>query len=36
MCDIEAKLHTFNDFKNIVLPRIEAGGYNVIQLMAIL
>lgn len=36
MCGIEAKIHSYRDFKDTVLPIVEAGGYNVIQLMAIL
>jgi 1,4-alpha-glucan branching enzyme len=31
----EGKVHSFLEFKEKVLPRIAAGGYNTIQLMAI-
>jgi 1,4-alpha-glucan branching enzyme len=31
----EEKVHTFNEFRIEILPRIKEAGYNVIQLMAI-
>jgi len=31
----EPRVHTFNEFRIDILPRIKAGGYNTIQLMAI-
>ncbi len=31
----EARVHTFNEFRTELLPKIKAGGYNTIQLMAI-
>jgi len=31
----EERVHTFNEFRTDILPRIKEAGYNVIQLMAI-
>lgn len=31
----EARVHTYNEFREDVLPRIKEGGYNTLQLMAI-
>jgi len=31
----EPRVHTFNEFRTDILPRIKAGGYNTLQLMAI-
>jgi len=31
----EPRVHTFNEFRTDILPRIKIGGYNTIQLMAI-
>ena len=31
----EARVHTYNEFRETVLPRIKTGGYNTLQLMAI-
>jgi hypothetical protein len=36
MCGITPKIHSFTDFKDIIIPLVEKEGYNVIQLMAIL
>ncbi len=35
MCTSEEKVGSYNEFKEIVLPRIKNAGYNTIQLMAI-
>ena len=35
MCSEEAKVATFNEFRQNVLPRIIEGGYNTIQMMAL-
>ncbi|MDZ7738306.1 MAG: alpha amylase C-terminal domain-containing protein [Bacteroidales bacterium] len=35
MSSEEEKIATFNEFRENVLPRIAAGGYNTIQLMAV-
>ncbi len=31
----EPRVHTFNEFRTDILPRIKAGGYNTVQFMAI-
>jgi 1,4-alpha-glucan branching enzyme len=31
----EPRVHTFNEFRTDILPKIKAGGYNTVQLMAI-
>lgn len=36
MSGVEPKIHSYQHFKDEVLPIIHAEGYNVIQLMAIL
>jgi 1,4-alpha-glucan branching enzyme len=36
MSGIDAKVHTFEEFTSNVIPMVEKGGYNVIQLMAIM
>lgn len=35
MAGEEPKVHTYNEFREEMLPRIKANGYNVLQLMAI-
>lgn len=35
MAGEEERVHTYNEFREQMLPRIKANGYNVIQLMAI-
>ncbi|MCX6228847.1 MAG: alpha amylase C-terminal domain-containing protein [Bacteroidia bacterium] len=35
MAGEEASVHSFNEFRLNILPRIKSGGYNTIQLMAI-
>ncbi len=35
MAGEEERVHTYNEFRERMLPRIKANGYNVIQLMAI-
>ena len=35
MAGEEPRVHTYNEFRTDVLPRIKTGGYNTIQLMAI-
>ncbi len=35
MAGEEERVHTYNEFREIMLPRIKANGYNTIQLMAI-
>lgn len=35
MAGEEERVHTFNEFRENILPRIKRGGYNVLQLMAI-
>ncbi|MCF6334090.1 MAG: alpha amylase C-terminal domain-containing protein [Draconibacterium sp.] len=35
MAGEEERVHTYNEFREEMLPRIKANGYNVIQLMAI-
>ncbi|MEZ5103679.1 MAG: alpha amylase C-terminal domain-containing protein [Draconibacterium sp.] len=35
MAGEEERVHTYNEFREIMLPRIKRNGYNVIQLMAI-
>jgi 1,4-alpha-glucan branching enzyme len=35
MAGEEARVHTYSEFREQMLPRIKANGYNVIQLMAI-
>lgn len=35
MAGEEEKVHSYKEFKDIVLPRIKADGYNCVQLMAI-
>ena len=32
----EPRVHTYREFADDVLPRIKAGGYNVVQLMAVM
>lgn len=32
----EAKVGTYREFEQLILPRIKAGGYNAIQLMAVM
>ncbi len=36
MSGIEPKIHSFTYFKDHILPLVQEGGYNVVQLMAIL
>jgi 1,4-alpha-glucan branching enzyme len=36
MAGVEARLHTYKEFTRDVLPMIKAGGYNAIQIMAIM
>lgn len=36
MSGIDPKIHSYKHFKDVVLPIVQAEGYNVIQLMAIL
>src|SRR5690554_650946 len=31
----EERVHTYNEFRQFILPRIKANGYNTVQLMAI-
>jgi len=35
MAGEEPRVHTYNEFRTDILPRIKTGGYNTIQLMAI-
>jgi 1,4-alpha-glucan branching enzyme len=35
MAGEELRVHTYNEFRETMLPRIKANGYNVLQLMAI-
>ena len=35
MAGEEPRVHTYNEFRVDILPKIKAGGYNTIQLMAI-
>ncbi len=35
MAGEDERVHTYNEFREIVLPRIKAAGYNTVQLMAI-
>jgi 1,4-alpha-glucan branching enzyme len=35
MAGEEERVHTYNEFREEMLPRIKANGYNTIQLMAI-
>lgn len=35
MAGEEERVHTYNEFREHILPRIHAGGYNTVQLMAI-
>lgn len=35
MAGEEARVHTYNEFREMMLPRIKENGYNTIQLMAI-
>ncbi len=35
MAGEEERVHTFNEFRELMLPRIKENGYNVVQLMAI-
>lgn len=35
MAGEEERVHTYNEFRETVLPRIKAAGYNTVQLMAI-
>jgi len=35
MAGEEERVHTFNEFRGLMLPRIKENGYNVLQLMAI-
>ncbi len=35
MAGEEPRVHTYNEFRELMLPRIKANGYNTIQLMAI-
>lgn len=35
MAGEEERVHTFNEFRENILPRIKANGYNTLQLMAI-
>ena len=35
MAGEEEKVHTFNEFRENILPRVKKNGYNVLQLMAI-
>ena len=35
MAGEEPRVHTYNEFRKEILPRIKTGGYNIIQLMAI-
>lgn len=35
MAGEEERVHTYNEFRELMLPRIKANGYNTIQLMAI-
>ena len=36
MASEEGKVATYNEFRENILPRIKVGGYNTIQLMAIM
>ena len=35
MAGEEPRVHTYNEFRTEILPRIKVGGYNILQLMAI-
>jgi len=35
MAGEEERVHTYSEFRRDILPRVQAGGYNTIQLMAI-
>jgi len=35
MAGEEPRIHTFNEFRKEILPRVKEGGYNFVQLMAI-
>ena len=35
MAGEEPRVHTYNEFRKDILPRVKKGGYNIIQLMAI-
>ena len=35
MAGEEARVHTYNEFRTLMLPRIKSAGYNTVQIMAI-